>query len=50
MPIALANPMTHQSDPGVDSRLQGYSWVMIWYVIFVFNQVYIKFVVDSVDM
>lgn len=31
-------------------EVTGYSWVMIWYVIFVFNQVYIKFVVDSVDM
>jgi GDP-mannose transporter len=33
-----------------DFVVTGYMWVGLWYFIFVLNQVYIKFVVDSVKM
>lgn len=31
-------------------EVTGYFWVVVWYFIFVFNQVYIKYVVDNVKM
>ena len=31
-------------------QVSGYSWVSVWYVVFVFDQIYVKHVVDTVQM
>jgi GDP-mannose transporter len=31
-------------------KLSGYSWVAVWYVVFVFDQIYVKHVVTTVKM
>jgi len=31
-------------------HIKGYSWLSIWYVIFLFDQIYLKFVADTVKM
>jgi GDP-mannose transporter len=31
-------------------KVSGYSWVAVWYVVFVFDQIYVKHVVSSVKM